>query len=466
MKPRVVSMACEAPDREGCWARYEPTAEAPWDLRRVVHLHRRAGFAATWPELKRDLEDGPAASVDRILAGRSRIGGVPDDFESVSNLLADAAVASGDPDRLKAWWIYRMLFSPDPLGERLTLLWHNHFATSNEKVQDLSLMRRQNETHRRLARAPFAELLNAALREPALLRYLDAPANRKGHPNENLARELMELFTLGVGHYTEADVKETARTLTGWTVEEGQFHESASRHDEGPKTILGKTGRWSGSDLVGMLSDHPALARRLAARLCGLLMGEWAVDVAAIDALADGLRANLLDVGWAIETVLRSRAFFAAANLGRRVVGPVELVVGACRALLPAGSPPSTLLVADWIARLGQDLFNPPNVGGWPGGRSWLTSRTIIGRTKFAGALADGYQIGLPGPIAAAALAAGQGRGTSCDDVLDATAALLLGVALSPDRRRRLRNALGGRLSDAKRRAVALVLASPEAQLA
>jgi Protein of unknown function (DUF1800) len=130
------------------WARYVPDADAPWDLRRVVHLHRRAGFAATWQELQRDLKDGPEVSVDRVLAGRSRLGGVPDDFGSVSALLADSAVASGDANRLKAWWVYRMLFSPDPLGERLTLMWHDHFATSNEKVQDLALMRRQNETHR------------------------------------------------------------------------------------------------------------------------------------------------------------------------------------------------------------------------------------------------------------------------------------------------------------------------------
>src|SRR5271170_4718563 len=170
------------------WSRYEPSAEAPWDLRRVVHLHRRAGFGATWLELERDLADGPEVAIDRILTGRSRASGVPADFDRVSSRIADAAVQSGDLLRLHAWWVYRLLFSPDPLGERLTLLWHNHFATSNEKVHDLRAMRRQNETHRRLARARFGELLAAAIREPALLLYLDATANRKGRPNENLAR--------------------------------------------------------------------------------------------------------------------------------------------------------------------------------------------------------------------------------------------------------------------------------------
>src|SRR5271163_3995599 len=145
------------------WARYEATAEAPWDLRRVVHLHRRAGFAATWAEIQRDLKDGPEASINRVLAGTSRMGGVPEEFESTSTLLADAAVASGDFNRLKAWWIYRMLGSPDPLGERLTLMWHDHFATAQSKVEDLALMRRQNDTFRKLARSPFGELLGASI---------------------------------------------------------------------------------------------------------------------------------------------------------------------------------------------------------------------------------------------------------------------------------------------------------------
>ena len=138
-----------------------------------------------------------------------------------------------------------MLASPDPLGERLTLMWHDHFATAQSKVEDLALMRRQNETFRRLARAPFGDLLNASVREPALLLYLDAPSNRKDHPNENLARELMELFTLGIGNFTEADVKEAARALTGWTVDDGAFREVPSKHDDGEKTLLGRKGRWA-----------------------------------------------------------------------------------------------------------------------------------------------------------------------------------------------------------------------------
>src|SRR5262245_62600055 len=357
-------------DPKGLWAPYAPGDKAPWDLRRVVHLHRRAGFAATWKEIQRDLEDGPQKSIDRLLKGQAREG-VPDNFRTVADQLGRRA---GDPAALKAWWLYRMYWSPDPLGERLALLWHNHFATSNDKVNDVQAMRRQNDVFRKHGRAPFGKLLEAAVHDPAVLIWLDAPANRKGKPNENLGRELMELFTLGVGRYTEADVKEAARALTGWRVKEGAFHEWSPDHDDGEKTILDKKGRWGGDDLVKILLEHPATSRRLAWRVCDWLMGEKAVSAAALDALAAGLREHDLNVGWAVETALRSRAFFAEANLGTRVLGPVEFVVGVARALERFDPPPSSLVLGEWTARLGQDLFYPPNVFGWPGGRAWLTT--------------------------------------------------------------------------------------------
>jgi len=455
-----------AAHRSNPWALYSATASAPWDLRRVVHLHRRAGFGATWLELARDLADGPEVAIDRILTGRSRASGVPADFDRISNLIADAAVQLGDVHRLQAWWVYRLLFSPDPLGERLTLLWHNHFATSIEKVHDLRAMRRQNETHRRLARVRFGELLAAAVREPALLVFLDATANRKGRPNENLARELMELFTLGIGHYTESDVKAAARALTGWTFEDGELRELPAEHDDGEKTILGKTGRWSGSQLVAMLADQPATAHRLASRLCGLFMGEHAVDAPAVAALAVGLRDHHLDIAWGVETILRSQAFFASANIRTRVLGPAEFVIGACRTLLPLAPPPSTLSLAGWIRQLGQDLFNPPNVGGWPEGREWLTGKSIIARTKFAAALVDGRSIGLPARIDASAMARAQGRTTSFDAIADAASTLLRGSTLSLQERRRLAPMISDQTPESLRLAVALVVASSESQLA
>jgi uncharacterized protein (DUF1800 family) len=438
------------------WAPYTPDDAAPWDLRRVVHLHRRAGFAATWAELQRDLEDGPKASVDRLLKGTSSRHS-PAGFAATADLLADAAVAAGDAGRLKAWWIYRMLFGPDALGEKLTLLWHNHFATSNAKVRDPGAMRAQNDTLRKHAKAPFADLLNAAVRDPALLTFLDAPANRKGHANENLARELMELFTLGVGRFTEADVKEAARALTGWTVEDGAFAEADGRHDDGEKTILGQKGKWTGADLVRILLDQQATAGRLAWRLCEAFFGEKAVTPEALEQLADELRRRKLDLAWGVETILRSRLFFADANLRTRVLSPVEFVVGAARGLELFDPAPSTLALADWAGRLAQDLFEPPNVGGWPGGRSWISPRTMIGRANFAQALLDGPGAGRREPLDPAALAAK--HGVKADEAGVFCTRLLYGVEPSDAWRKRLAAARG-------RQAVVLLLAAPEGQLA
>jgi uncharacterized protein (DUF1800 family) len=439
------------------WTPYAPDDRAPWTLQRVVHLHRRAAFAATWAELQRDLKDGPDAGIDRLLSGKAAIG-PPADFASTADLLADAALAVGDLARLRASWFYRMLFGPDPLGEKLTLLWHDHFATANTKVQDPALMRRQNDTLRKHARSKFADLLNAAAREPALLLYLDAQTNRKGHPNENLARELMELFTLGVGHYTETDVKEAARALTGWSVEEGQFVEVAAGHDTAEKTILGKTGKWTGADLLALLLRQPATADRIAFKLCWQFFGENALPPGAVTALADGLREHNLDVGWAVGVILRSGLFFADANLGNRVLGPVEFVVGAARALEMLDTPPSTLALAEWSGRMGQDLFDPPNVGGWPSGRAWVHTRGLIARANYAAALISGPQVGRSTPYDPVALPKKHGFGSDGAAVLAFHHRLLFGTDPGAELRKRLAGA-------DSRKVVAALLSSPEGQI-
>jgi uncharacterized protein (DUF1800 family) len=461
------------------WAPYAPSDEAPWDLRRVVHLHRRAGFAATWSEVQRDLKDGPRTAVDRVLTGKCRTQGVPEDFEATAADLAETAAY--DAFRSRAWWVYRMYFGPDPLGERLTLMWHNHFATSNAKVNDPGAMRQQNQVFRHHARAPFGKLLAAMVRDRALLFWLDAQTNRKGHPNENLARELMELFTLGIGHYTETDVKEAARALTGWAsagkrpemfspgIGDSTFHEDPAQHDGGEKTILGHTGRWKTNDLVKMLLEHPATARRLAVRLCELFMGEGAVDAAGIEELAAGLREHDLDIGWAMATVLRSRAFFASANLGNRPLGPVEFVIGPPRALEMFDPPPSTLLLAERCGRIGQDLFHPPNVGGWSGGRAWISTRAMIGRANYAAALVSGGLTHAASPFDALGLAKRHGRGSDLETILAWYGELLFGAPPARPWRDRLLAALGPKAAvepNTVRRALALLAASPEAQLA
>jgi uncharacterized protein (DUF1800 family) len=455
------------PNETNPWSAYAPSEKAPWNLRRVVHLHRRAGFAATWSEIQRDLKDGSQASIDRLLSGKVREN-VPADFERVAGLLADAAVNAGDPARLKAWWVYRMLFGPDPLGERLTLMWHNHFATSNAKVDDLAAMRRQNELFRSLGRRPFSELLTAVVRDPALLLWLDASANRKEHPNENLGRELLELFTLGIGNYSEADVKDAARALTGWTVEDGEFRDIPARHDDGEKTILGKKGAWKGEDLLRILLEHPATARRLAVRLSEQFFGEGVLDNATLDSLAESLRRDKLHVGKAVEMILRSRLFFSDKNVRTRVLSPAEYVIGAVRALEMVEPPPSTVALADWIALLGQDLFYPPNVFGWPGGRRWINTRSVVGRANCVAALVDGSSTARPEPLDALGLARRHQRGRDLKDIINFYGELLLGAAPNPAFLGRLHKALGTKAtlgSEIGRRAVVLILASPEAQL-
>jgi uncharacterized protein (DUF1800 family) len=435
------------------WTPYVPDDKAPWDLRRVVHLHRRAGFAAPWQELERDLKDGPEKSIDRLVKGMEGPS-TPEGFATTADLLAESAVSAGEIGRLKAWWFYRVLFGPDVLGEKLTLLWHDHFATAQSKVRDVALMRRQNDTFRKHARGKFADLLTASVKEPAVLVYLDAPANRKGHANENLARELMELFTLGIGNYSETDVKEAARALTGWTVEDGQFTVNAGRHDTGAKSILGRKGELTGDDLVKTLLGHPATADRIVFKLCRLFFGEKGVPAEARKALAAGLRERALDISWAVTTILKSHSFFAPENMGNRVLNPVEFVAGTVRALGLFDPAPSTLALADWSARMGQDLFEPPNVGGWPGGRGWIHTRSLIARSNFVAALIRGPNVGRREPYDPRSAARAAGFSDPAG-VLTYHHRLLFGVDPSAEMRRRIGEA----------NAAIVLLSSPEAQL-
>lgn len=371
------------------WKTYTPNDKQPWDKRRVAHLHRRAVFGLTAGELHRDLNSTAEDSISRILAGEGREG-VPDDFKRLSQLIGDTAAGNQNIERLKAWWIYRLLLSPDPLGERITFLWHNHFATSNLKVNNSTQMKTQNETFRRHARTEFGELLHEMLRDPALLKWLDAATNRKGHANENLGRELMELFTIGIGNYTEADVKEAARSLTGIGIKNDQYRFDQRRHDEDEKTVLGVTKTFSPQQLADLLVAHPATPARLAHRLIAEFFAPEVVNEKAQTELAEQLRETNLNTAKAVETILRSELFFSDNNINRRVSDPMTFLIAPLRATEIFKSPPSTLILADWLRRMGLDLFYPPNVAGWPGGRTWLTTRTVIARANYGLAVVSG----------------------------------------------------------------------------
>ena len=372
------------------WAPYTPGRDTPWDLGRVAHLHRRAGFSAPWATLQRDLRDGPEASVGRLLRGeRTGADGKPAaEFEALADEMARQLAPAAALTRLQGIWLYRMIFTGHPLRERMTLFWHNHFATSHAKVQNSGLMQRQNDLFRAHALGNFTHLLAAVGKDPAMLIWLDSTANRKAHPNENYAREVMELFTLGRGHYAEIDVREAARAFTGWFVVRDRFEEVAAQHDGGPKTVLGRTGNFEGDDIPGILLSQPACAEFLCAKLVRQFVNEVdPLPPALIAPLAAGFRKSGYDVGVPLATILRSRLFFDESVRRRRVKSPVEFAVGTVRALEVLRPTVQADALAESCARMGQGLYAPPSVAGWDGGAAWANSSTMLTRTNLALAL-------------------------------------------------------------------------------
>jgi uncharacterized protein (DUF1800 family) len=283
---------------------------------------------------------------------------------------------------LRAWWVQEMLATPSPLTERMTLFWHNHFVSSQQKVRFARLMHAQNATLRAHALGSFAALLHAASKEPAMLIYLDVAQSRRGQPNENFAREVMELFTLGEGNYTEQDIKEAARAFTGWSLdrESGQYLFRPGMHDPGVKTVLGRTGRFDGDAVLDLILARPQASVHVTAKLWREFVGSDpdAAEVARIAAL---FRERDYDIKVALRALFLTQAFWAAEQRGTLVKSPVELVVGTLRQLelTPAQAMPFAVVAAG----MGQNLFSPPNVKGWPGGDAWINSNTLLARKQF-----------------------------------------------------------------------------------
>ena len=359
-------------DPADAWAVYEPTSEEPWDLGRVAHLHRRAGFEADWVTLQRDLADGPEAAVDRLLEGEpDALDGQPAaDFERFADAMAARVATGGEVGPLRAAWCYRLLLTPHPLRERLTLFWHDHFATSAAKVGKPSLMANQNALLRRYALGSFPDLLRAVARDPAMLTFLDSASNRKAHPNENYAREVMELFTLGRGAYDERDVQEAARAFTGSFLRGDHYRFEPAQHDEGIKDVLGVSGNLDGDSVAAILLDRPACSTFLARKLFALLVDE--LDPPQDD-LIGPVAAAYRDSGYVtrvpVELILRSRLFYSASCRRRRVKSPIEFAVGSVRAFEVTEPTVSATELASACDRMGQTLLAPPSVAGWDGGR-------------------------------------------------------------------------------------------------
>ena len=377
--------SAKPPDPDWAWAPYQPDDRRPWDIRRAGHLYRRAAFGADWGQLQQALSDGPQRAVEKLLRPGPDVAAFNqtyDDYEA-------AAAGSGSADALRAWWLRRMIHTPHPLLEKITLFWHGHFAVSDAKVKSALLMRDYLRLLRSHALGRFEPLLGAVSHDPAVLLGLDGQANRKALPNENYARALLEHFSLGPGHYREEDVREAARALSGWFVLQGRLRYIPREHDSGVKKILGQQGDFQNDDVVRIVLAQPATPRLLVRKLYRWLISETDEPGDPLIApLAESL-AKDYDVAKLVETMLRSNLFFSPAAYRQRIKGPVEFALGIIRGL--EGAVSTTQLGED-LAAVGQNLYYPPTVNGWPGGRHWINPFTVLGRSNLALALVAGSE--------------------------------------------------------------------------
>ncbi len=389
----------------------KPLSSGGWNYALAAHLLNRAGFGGTPVEIGRLADLGHEPAVSHLLDYEKIPDPTPNPEWARPNpgeirKVRDAA-RNGTPEEkkmaqrelqrlfqrrmleLRGWWLQRMATGPRPLQERMVLFWHGHFATSVDKVRNPYYMWRQNELFRRLATGNWLQLLTEAGKDPAMLVWLDQAQSRKEHPNENFAREVMELFTLGLGNYTEKDVTEGARALTGWSLDpnDQKFIYRPRFHDDGIKTFLGHTGNFDGDDVMQIIVSQPQAARFITAKLWNYFAGQmpsedWNTQLAA------SLRANGNNFKPFLREMFRSEAFYSPDIVRNEVKSPVQWLVGSVRMLENELPPP--ILCWGMLRQLGQDLFAPPNVKGWDGGVTWITTNTLLARYNDARALVEG----------------------------------------------------------------------------
>lgn len=411
-----------AQDNDKPWTNdLSPLPASAWNADRAKHLLERAGFGGTPQEVERLARMRPAQAVKSLV----RYQHTPDKFSpfqdsgshdaglepfAVSRPAAtDLAKATGQslgvkvkPDgnrkaqqvadrylywlrasrlethRLGYWWANRMLTTPRPFQEKMTLFWHGHFATTEEKVRDYRKLQIQNELLRQHATGKFRDLMVAVAKDPAMLAFLDAGVNLKGAPNENFAREIMELFTMGVGNYSEQDIKEAARAFTGWNYQGLNFVINPSQHDDGLKTVLNQTGRFNGEQVIDILLAQPVTAEYIAGKLYRYFVRED-LSPALQQTLGKLLRDNRYDIAVFMETVLMSKDFHSDDSVATRIKPPVELVISTYKKM-GLKAVPGIPDFNEQTELLGQKLFYPPNVAGWAHGRSWITPGLLLAR--------------------------------------------------------------------------------------
>lgn len=376
------------------------------DLAMARHLLGRAGFTPSFAEIQGARKQRASDVVDELIAGKHtsaklaapswtaeapllikmraqrKKASMMTEQEKKKAKRAIKQEAGGRAVELKAWWFEEMFSTSSPLTERMTLFWHNHFTSGLRKVKSPVLMYNQNAMLRRHALGSFRDLLAGVARDPAMILYLDNVSNRRKKPNENFARELLELFTLGEGHYTEADIKEAARAFTGWTLDRktGDFRFARRQHDYGQKTFMGKKGELDGQDILDELLRNPQTSRFITAKLWRELVVEPA-PARELERIARAFRESDYQISELVRQILTSRYFLDPALIGNKIKSPVELLVGTVR--LFHVELKATLPVIAASRRLGQDILEPPNVKGWEGGERWITTDTLLARQQL-----------------------------------------------------------------------------------
>ena len=465
---------------------FVPTEADRFDAVKAAHLLNRAGFGGTAAEVGKVLELGPAKAVDWLLdfkdqpaeqqgndvpdlssidgyakdykdAIRQEVGKTEDEKREIRMRIQRA---NGEAIRATvAWWLRRMAYGPHPLQEKLALFWHGHFTTSDKDERSASYMWVQNELLRGHAAGNFRTFVRAISRDPAMLDYLNNNSNRKQHPNENYARELMELFTLGIGNYTERDVKEAARAFTGWAHDDGDYVFRRGQHDDGIKTVLGVTGNLNGDDLIDVILSKPACGRFMAGKLFRFFAYDD-VDDTIVNALGYQLQQNHYELRPTLRTILTSRAFYSDRSIGGQIKSPVQLVLGTIRQVGLEMPPDGPLL--NGLKQMGQVPFQPPNVRGWPGGRMWINTSTLLARYNTTTRLLDGRL-----PRVDGVRLSEDGGGTDAGKTVDHWLATLVQRPVADDKRQVLVDAVakGRTREDGVRQMVQLIVAMPEFQL-
>src|ERR1700704_1518978 len=388
-----------------------PLSAGKWNEQTAAHLLNRAAFGGTQAEVEATRKKGLGAAVHQLVDLTGDAANVPAPAwahpRNIRAMRMEARGLKDDPDQrkekirairmmegeqildLRRWWLDRMMNGPAPLLEKMTLFWHGHFATSAQKVKDGYWMWRQNDTLRRHALGNFAALTKEISRDPAMMIYLDLQQSRKEHPNENWARELMELFTVGIGHYTESDIRESARAFTGYRIDmtTQQFRFAPRQADVGAKMFMGKTGNLSGDDIIDILMKQPACAQFFARKLWRFF-AEDDPSAQIVDAIAARLREHNFEMRPVLGEIFSSKEFFSAAAMRNQIKSPVQFLIQTTRLL--ATDPPAAPVAQNAMRQMGQILFAPPNVKGWDGGKAWVSTSTLLFRYNFANYLING----------------------------------------------------------------------------